>query len=427
MNCRTLVLFALTLCCVPIAHAGDAKAAAPASQGSPYLFVWAGDAAHQATDFLAIVDVNPSSEDYGRIVGSVPVGISGTMPHHTEYEFPHDNILFADGWVAGQTFIFDLNQPLKPKLAGQFKDRAGYSFPHSYVRLPNGNLLGTFQSHSAGYKPGGGLVEVDERGTVVRSASAVDPAIDSDLIWPYSLAVAPQLDLVVTSSTPMGWPDWKPLPAGSWSREKVNNQKTAEVQIWRLSDLHLMKTVTLTDSNGGHNQWPAEPRFLPDGSVLVNTFSCGLYLMKDLKGAQPSAKMVYTFPGSAPNLDTICSVPVIVGHYWIQTVAVLPGLIALDISNPEKPVEASRLVLDKKFQMPHWIASDSKSDRLVLTGNDQSWLLLVRFNPETGKLSLDQGFHDPGATMPGISFDRPQWPHGKTGAAVVHGALFGPS
>ena len=44
----------------------------------------------------------------------------------------------------------------------------------------------------------------------------------------------------------------------------------------------------------------------------------------------------------------------------------------------------------------------------------------------TGKLSLDESFHEPGATALGVSFDRQEWPHGKAGRAIVHGALFGP-
>ena len=422
---RALLLVTLAVCLAVTLRAGDTKTAPPASEGSSYLFVWAGDAARQSSDFLAVIDVKPSSPTYGRIVSSLPVGSTGMMPHHTEYEFPQHNMLMADGWVAGHAFIFDLNQPLKPRVAGQFTQRDGYSFPHSFVRLPNGHVLATFQSHGDGYAPGGGLVELDETGAVVRSASAVDPAVDKDLIWPYSLAVLPSQDRVLSSSTPMGFPDWGKLPPTSWPLQKINDQVTAHVQLWRLSDLQLLNTFTLPADAGKHNQWPAEPRVLSDGSIYVNTFSCGLYRMKDVSGTHPSAEMVYTFPGG-DSPHTICSVPVVVGHYWIQTVAALPGLIALDVSHPEKPVEVSRLIFDSHFPMPHWLAADRKSDRLVITGDMESWVLVARFDPDKGTLSLDPTFHDPSASVPGISFDRQQWPHGKAGRAIVHGALFGP-
>ncbi len=406
MRHGTLLLLTIALSFTTSSRSAETKAA-PSSEGSPYLFVWAGDAARQSSDFLAVIDANPSSANYGRIVSTVPAGATATVPHHTEYEFPPDNLLFADGWVAGRTFIFDLNQPSKPRLAEQFVDRAGYTFPHSYARLANGHRLATFQSHGEGYAPGGGLVELDANGSAIRSVSALDPAVDKDLIWPYSLAIAPQLDRVIVSSTPMGWPKWATLPPGSWPFKKINTQVTAQVQIFRLSDLHLLNTVTLpSDGPAKHDEYPAEPRVLSDGTVYVNTFNCGLYRMKDVSGPRPSAELVYTFPGG-DTPHTLCAVPVVIGHYWVQTVPALPGLIALDVSHPEKPVEVSRLTFDKHFAMPHWMAADRKSNRLVVTGMDQSWVLVARFDPDKGTLSLDPTFHEPGANHARNQFRSP--------------------
>ncbi|MGE5205835.1 MAG: hypothetical protein ACM3PW_09480, partial [Chlamydiota bacterium] len=276
---------AMLMVCTLISLAGAKTPPAAPSTGSPYLFVWAGDEARKSSDFLAVIDARPSSPSYGSIVRTLPVGITGSMPHHTEYEFPQDDLLYANGWVAGHTFIFDLHQPLKPRIVAQFQDRAGYSFPHSFVRLPNGDVLATFQSHGGALAADGGLVELRQDGSVVRSASALDPAVDKDVIWPYSMAVVPQLDRVVSSSSPMGWPDWGKLPPGSWTLQKIGDQVTAQVQVWRLSDLHLLKTVTLSPDGEKHNRWPAEPRLLPDGSIYVNTFSCGLYRIKNVTGA----------------------------------------------------------------------------------------------------------------------------------------------
>jgi hypothetical protein len=47
--------------------------------------------------------------------------------------------------------IFDVRDPLHPKIAASFTDMAGYMHPHSFLRLPNGNVLATFQHvHRAG-------------------------------------------------------------------------------------------------------------------------------------------------------------------------------------------------------------------------------------------------------------------------------------
>jgi len=421
---RVLLLAAIAFCFAAFLAAKDAKDIPASPSPSPYIFVWAGDAARHSTDFLAIIDAKPASSSYGRIVATVPIAATANMPHHTEYEFPPDNRLFTIGWATGRSFIFDLSQPMKPRLTGQFHHRDGYSFPHSFVRLPNGHVLGTFQSHGDAYGPGGGLVELDTNGVPLRSSSAVDPAVSKDVIWPYSLAIVPKLDRIVSSNTPMGLPTWAMLPPGSWPFKKVDDQLTEHVQVWRLSDLRLLNTISLPpDKTGKHNTYPAEPRLLADGSVYVNTFSCGLYRIKDVSGSHPSAEWVYSFPG---DMHTMCSVPVVIGHYWIQTVGALPGLIALDITHPEKPVEVSRLVFDRRFVMPHWMAADRASDRLVVTGNEQSWVLMARFDSAKGTLSLDPSFRDSGSDVPGVSFNRKEWPHGAAGGALVHGALFGP-
>lgn len=58
----------------------------------------------------------------------------------------------------------------------------------------------------------------------------------------------------------MGMPDWAKLPPGSSQFEKVHDQVTAHVPVWRVSDLRLLSTVSLPpDDQGKHNQWPAEP------------------------------------------------------------------------------------------------------------------------------------------------------------------------
>jgi len=401
---------------------GQDKRAAKGSP-SPYLFVWAGDDDGKDSDFLAVIDARPSSPGYGKVVATLPVGVKGTFPHHTEYEFPKESILFANGWGAGRTFLIDLKNPRKPKLTGQFTQISDYGFPHSFARLPNGNVLGTFQVKREGYEPPGGLVELDSRGRFVRASSAEVPGLDKKLLWPYSLTVLPEIDRVVTTSTEMGLPDWAQPQSHTSTKHEHNLTDTHHIQVWSLKDLRLLATVSLpVPPNGRSHLNPAEPRVLPDGTLYVNTFNCGLYRVTGLEGPSPTAEFVYEFPGAKTKLE--CAVPVVMGKFWIQTDPSLPGLIALDISNPAKPVEVSRLVFDRQYEKTHWVAADREASRLVLTGNHRSWVLIANLDQETGKLTLDEDFHEKGVDHPGIDFDRRRWPHGATGKAVVHGALF---
>ncbi|MFQ5691172.1 MAG: hypothetical protein ACE5HQ_12980 [Gemmatimonadota bacterium] len=385
------------------------------ASGASHLFVWAGDADQEDSDFLAVIDARRSAPTYGQVVATLSVGARGTVPHHTEYEYPSNDLLFANGWVAGRTFRIDLRNPLEPRLAGQFTSVEGYSFPHAFARLPNGHVLATFQARGDRYAPPGGLVELDAEGRGVRAASAATPEVDDALIWPYSLVVLPQLDRAVSTSAEMGMPPWD-----EWSYHD-----TYHVQVWSLDDLRLVATVPLPDvDQGAYHIGPAEPRALSDGTVYVSTFSCGLYRIDGLESARPEAAFVHAFPGGT-SLETECGVPVVYGKYWIQTVPALPGLIVLDMSDPLEPVEVSRLRLEERYRRPHWVAADRASARLVVTGDGASWVLIVDLDQETGALTVDEAFRDTGAAHPGIDFHRMQWPHGATGGAVVHGALFG--
>ena len=408
--CGAALLAMLSAACTQ-----SASEAQPAAPPGSYLYVWAGDGDEKDSDFLAVVDALPGSATYGELVATLPVGAAATMPHHVEYESPRDNLLFANGWKAGHSFIIDLKDPLKPRLAGQFKGAGGYSFPHSFARLPNGRVLSVFQSAGKKYAPPGGLVELDLQGKAVRATPSHSADIPDELNWPYSLAVHPTADRVITTSTDMGMP-----PFEDWPPHYTNH-----VQIWSLSKLTLLHSVALPPApDGGRRHiWPAEPRVLADGSVYVNSFNCGLYRLTGIDGATPKAEWVHSFPGGTSMMD-MCAVPVVSGKYWVQTVAGLPGLIVLDVSNPAKPVEVSRLDLGKDFPMPHWLAADRASDRLILTGDGNSWALMLRLNPKTGKLTIDERFRDRATNRVGARFDRASWPHGASGKAIVHGAVF---
>src|SRR5437879_10871860 len=107
-----------------------------------------------------------------------------------------------------------------PKLSGTFGAVGGYSFPHSFARLPNGHLLATFQGAGKSYAPPGRLVELDDRGRFIRSASAAGMGVGDTLAWPYSLAVDARHDRVIVTNTTMPIPKWLKAPAGSWRKDR---------------------------------------------------------------------------------------------------------------------------------------------------------------------------------------------------------------
>ena len=378
------------------------------AQRGSYLFVWAGDDSKQSSDFLGVLDADANSAHYGEIVASAVVpGPSGT-PHHTEAEMPQDGFLLANGFESGRSMLFDLREPQHPSLVTSFGDLDGYMHPHTYVRLGNGDVLATFQYHG-GHAPksdGGGLVEFDERGHLVRSGSAMDASAKAELIRPYSLVVLPAIDRVVSTNTSMHF---------------KTDGETRTVQIWRLSDLKLLRTVVLPPGpRGTENQAPGEPRLLDDGrTVLIHTFYCGLYQMQGIETDHPTVKHVKSFDGNE------CAVPLRIGHYWIQTLTTAHALAAYDIADLSNIKEVSRVTFDDK-QGPHWIASDPENRRIILNSGEYSEhrLFMVNLDPANGALKLDERFRDPGSNKPGVSMDGKVWPHGFHGDAYAHGTVF---
>jgi hypothetical protein len=65
---------------------------------------------------------------------------------------------------------------------------------------------------------------------------------------------------------------------------------------------------------------------------------------------------------------------------------------------------------------------------MVMTGGGTlaGGAYLIDVDPETGKLGLADDLPATGSGIPGLRFDRADWPHGKTGAAFAHGAVFSP-
>jgi len=401
---RSFVFLLLLLGCAP---AAEEAARSDSAGDSEYLYLWTASTDSAAPDFLAVLDVRPDTGRYGAVTATVPAG-KGNNPHHTEHELAADGQLFVNGFDGGRSFIFDVRDGSRPRLAAEFTDQAGYSHPHSFLRLPNGNVLATFQMRhdSSGMAPGG-LVEMTPAGTVVRSSSAMGPGVPAGL-RPYSGAIVPALDRIVTSTTDM---------------DPKNPYKANQVQIWRLSDLALLHTITLPAGPlGDEGDFTAEPRLLADGrTVMVSTFNCGLYLLDGIDGDAPSGRLVATFPRKQ---GTDCAIPVVAGRYWITTVTALSAVVSLDISDPATPREASRLTLASD-EAPHWIALEPSTKRLVITGYGKlaTRVLIATFDSATGALALDARFRDPGAATPGLSLTGP-WPHGASAAGSPHGAVF---
>lgn len=400
-----------------LVFATAARASEPAGHGH-YMFAWAGDQGQRGEDFIAVIDADPTSPHYGELLTSAASGIVTRQVHHTEYWMPDTGHLFANDHRSGDTVIFDLSEPLKPHVRARFHDLAGFSHPHSFLRLPNGHVLASFQFEGAFHhptgsnddpaedpaaKPGvhGGIVEIDDDGRAIRAASTADPTHANSPLMAYSLVPLPDLDRVLVTNSGM--------------RSEDPNGHT--YQMFRLSDLKLLSTNAFDPGAGTYGEInPEEPRQGPDGAVYVQTVGCGVERVSNLKSDHPVARLVYQFPGS------YCGVPSVVGHYWIQSVQLLHAIVVLDLTAPGGAQEVSRVVLDARI-LPHWTGYDAQTHRVAVSGYGEARVFMLTFDPQSGALALDRAFHD-SAGSPGFDAGYRTWPHGWTGAAAVHGIVF---
>lgn len=392
--------------------AACAGSQAPVTQApaSRHLYVWAGTARDTTSglDLMVVLDADPSSDRYGAVQAALTVDSSGRMPHHTEPAAPEQAPLFANDFTGDKSFLVDFSQPASPRFAGRVAAVPGGRRVHSFERLPDGHVLATVQFSTTGIAGDpGGLAEFDATGALVRTAWSADPAYPGAHIRTYALAVLPAADRVVTTSSPM------------------DSETTAHVvQVWRLFDLTLLKTLPVPQVAGDSaHKYPFEVRALGDGSVLLNTYTCGFFHLSELTG-DPQIARVLVLPGPK---DFGCSVPVVAGRFMVMPIAYAHRYATLDIADPAHPREVASLPTDSTF-FPHWASADPRSDRIVVTdqGDGMPMVKMLRLDRATGQLSWDERFRDAGAAAPGVSFHRASWPNGVEGMAMPHGAVFVP-
>lgn len=403
MRRLALVLLLLAGCAPENPAEIDSGNPTPRADGpQAFLFAWVTDSDSVDLNFLAVIDADRSSPSYGEVLRTLPVPTEGRIRgHHTEHRMPSGGFLFANDFGTGKSYVLDLRDPLAPAVADSFVAAGPLTSPHSFERLPNGNVLATFQNEGPGNQAAGGLAELGPDGSAIRWGRG---HVEGRHVRPYSLAIVPELDRVVTGSADM--------------RQEGSSE---EIQVWSLEGLELLATLSLPPEWGP----AAEPRLLSDGrTVLLTTFGCKLLRIDGLDGAiepteLPTVWLVHEFEG------TSCALPVIAGDLWIQAVPAIHGLVALDVSDPNRVREVSRIVLGED-DWPHWIALSPGQDRIVVTGyaGSRHRIVMVDLDPATGAMAVDRTFGDDGVERPGISMDRAEWNHGATGPGDPHGVVF---
>lgn len=393
-------------CAAALAMLGLASCQPAPSETPPdtLLYVWANPANLQDPAFLIVIDADPASPGYGTILETVATEGPGLDAHHTNHTLPPSGRVFANDFTGGRTHIFETAEnPAKPAYTGTFENRGGYYHPHTFVELPGGNVLATFQYQDDEGNSTGGILELSPSGEVVRSVDATDPDIPE--LRPYSVEVLPDFDRVVMVSADM--------------MGKVDDYR---VQIRKLSDLSLSSTLELPAPARDEARFaPLESRVLGDGKTLyVSTYMCGLYLLTGVDTDTPEVTFLKDWGNKG------CAIPVVIGNYYLLALGQNHAVAVLDVSDPANPVEVSRLEFPADFE-PHWIGAKSDGTKVALTGYGEGLktrVLMLEFDPASGALSVDEAFGGGDELGPGVMVNRASWPHGGTGPAIAHATLF---
>lgn len=144
----------------PTFYRSAAEAAAAPVEQLAYVVALSPDPDGEMTNAMSVVDVNPTSESYGRVVGWTEVGV-GDEFHHFGWNacssaFKHEGHdmsglerrhLLVPGIRSSKIYVLDTGpNPREPKLvktieAEELSQKAGYSRPHTIHCGPDGVFL----------------------------------------------------------------------------------------------------------------------------------------------------------------------------------------------------------------------------------------------------------------------------------------------
>lgn len=405
---------------------------------SPHMLLLVGDQDEMDEDFITVLDVDPQSDTRGLPLGSTPIGHKASMVHHMEYTAPpKGEPIFMNGHHHELSMIVNIDDPANPMIAGTFAPPSPLRFPHDYARTSSGTRLvgflrgegdSPYPQESTSPSNHGGIAEYTMQGELIRTASAAADGY-TKAIRPYAFAQLPEVDRLTVTSAPMMEQSWADV-----------------VQIYRYSDFELLHTLDLevgVDHTGspvdGINGAGFGQHVLSDGSIFLNSYGCNFYHLTGIATDDPQLDLVFsveTPPSEDPaRIRGACGIPVLIGQFWVQPIGKKEQVVVLDISDPRKPVEVFRLDTPEGFA-PHWLGKDPAGNRLILgaeLGGEQGFYML-RFDESSGRIEFDPDFADyrsdsllnifRSKSTGYISLDREQWPHGPTGTAWGHAAVF---
>jgi len=327
------------------------------------LYVWAGDQARVAPDFLAVIDFDEDSPRYGRVIRTVPIpgpGGSGNEPHHCHLS-ADKSILACGGLLSllrGQNsiFFFDVSQPRRPKFLTSAIGTLS-NVTDDFLPLREGGFLVTQMGSHTGGTPGR-VAEFAKGLQMIAEWPATPPQHDFN---PHGISARPELNLMVTSDFMMPDSSLNVVPGDPLLR--------GIIRVWDFKKRSIVRSIEIPGAMGTMDVKliPKDPR---GRAFTAGMFDGFVYLVDTMNG---TAQVVFDCETIVPHVE----VPVRGGMTQLMAMPksgdrlifalFQAGQIGmLDVSDPEHPVQSSIVNLGVDAG-PHMIALTDDDARLVVS------------------------------------------------------------
>jgi selenium-binding protein 1 len=347
-----------------------------------YLYVVAVDADAKDNDFIAVVDADLASPNYGKIINKVDLGSKGNEPHHIGFTDDRTHI-WAGGLFSSRIWIIDVaSDPAHPKIVKVIEDTpkiTGFAAPHNFYAIP-GRMLLAYTSSADGTIPGG-LAEFTNDGKFIRSLP-----LPKDAPYMSDVRIKPEINRMITSS-------WTPV--SNFSKpfsENDPNQFGNTLVVWDFKERKPIQVVKIDEKLPLEVRWARKPGS-NYGYVNVSAGD-SIWMWNQKNGSFEFKKVADAGKGCVP-ADLRQSVD---DKYLYMSCFGTSEIQAWDISNPEKPKLHDVVIPGLHPSMMH-VTYDSK--RMYVTnsvlssydyGAENFWVRLIRIGPD-GKMKMDPFFN----------------------------------
>ncbi len=326
-----------------------------------HLYIWAGDQARKAPDFVEVINFDESSPDYGKVIKTAPVPSSGNEAHHHLALSADGQTLgcggllsllrVQDGIVQDGIFFFDVSTPDDPRFIKS--TRAPLSaVTDDFYALQDGGFLVTQMGSNTGGAPGR-LAEFDADLNLVKEWPEVPPA---DGFNPHGISVRPEVNLMVTSDfvNPISTINGVPGPP----------ELRGAIRVWDLAARSIVHSIFIPTAIG-----TMDVRLIPKDkkrrAFTAGMFDGLIYLVDTRAGTAAPVFDTATINGNHMDMPQVLAIT----HDGPRLIFPLLGsgqIVMLDISRPERPKLMSVVNLGSGAG-PHDIGLTGDDKRLIVT------------------------------------------------------------